>query len=233
MSNLKDNSVTQDNQLINATYRMGLDEKRLLCAAISKLNPESKAWKDGRAEIEISAKEWGALYNLDGVNPYKQLNEASKALYDRSIKIYGDSDEGKEMRVLSARQYSKRSGCVSITFSGPILYYLSSLYDQFTTYDLLGVSGLKSIYSIRMYELASQFKDTGWRHLSLKDIRKMFDLGDNYQSWSDMRKRVVDRAVKEVSAKSDLDLSYKPVKEGRSVVAIKLKIQTKPQIRLL
>lgn len=232
MSSLKGNTVTQDNALITASYAMGLDEKRLLVAAISKLDPESKAWLHGRAEVEITVPEWSELYGLQGNNVYARLNDASKRLFDRYVRIYGDSRKGKDLRWISAREYDEGAGRIVLTFSGPILHYLSGMIDQFTSYDLLGVSGLKSIHSVRMYELASQFKGTGWRHVSLDELRKMLSLGDSYPRWVDLKKRVVDRACSEVSQKSDLNVEYEKVKQGRNVVAIRLKITPKDQMEL-
>lgn len=232
MSSLKGNIVTQDNALITASYAMGLDEKRLLVAAISKLDPESKAWLQGRAEVEITVSEWSELYGIQGKSVYGRLNDASKRLFDRYVRIFGDSRKGKDLRWLSAREYDEGAGRIVLTFSGPILHYLSGMIDQFTSYDLLGVSGLKSIHSVRMYELASQFKNTGWRHVTLDELRQMLSLGDSYPCWIDLKKRVVDRACSEVSLKSDLNVEYEKVKQGRSVVAIRLKITPKDQMEL-
>lgn len=225
-------TVTQDNVLITASYTMTLDEMRLLKASISKLDPTSKAWLAGRAEVEITAGEWVILYGADPANSYRQLNEASKRLYERSVRVYGDSKKGKDIRWLSAREYDSGAGRVVLTFSGPILYYLTGMVDEFTKYDLLGVCGLKSTHSVRLYELAGQFRGTGWRHIELDDLREMFCLGNAYQDWRDLKKRVVDRACKEVTEKSDLDVSYEIVKRGRSVHAIRLKIEEKDQLNL-
>jgi len=233
MYDLKDNRVTQDNVLVSASYRMGLNEKRLLIACISKLDPESKAWKAGRAEAEMIATEWGELYGIGPKSAYREMREAAKGLFERSVRIYGDSKKGKEIRWLSAWEWSQNEGRVVLTFSGPVLYYLTGMLDQFTSYDLLGVSGLKSIHSIRLYELASQFKGTGWRHIELDELRKMLSLGDAYQTWDNLKRKVIDRATKEITAKSDLDVSYEIVKRGRPVVAIKLHVSEKQQLELL
>ncbi len=232
MRSISKNTVTQDNALITASYAMGLDEKRLLVAAISKLDPESKAWLQGRAEVEIIVTEWADLYGIKGKDVYERLNEASKRLYDRSVRIYGDSKKGKELRWLAAREYDDKAGRVVLTFPAPILHYLTGMIDEFTSYDLLGVSGLKSIHSVRMYELASQFKGTGWRNLTLEQIKEALNLGDSYNRWVDLKKRVIDRACEEITAKSDLNLEYEMIKRGRNVVAIRLKIEEKDQLNL-
>lgn len=225
--------VTQDNALVSSSYTMSLHEKRLLVSAIGQLDPTSKAWREGRAEASITASEWVETFGGSQKSAYRELRKASSDLYGRSVRIRGDSRNGKNIRWISAEEYSENEGRVTITFAGPILHYLSGMIDEFTTYDLLGVAGLKSMHSIRLYELASQFKGTGWRHIELDELREMFCLGDAYQDWRDLKKRVLDRACKEITEKSDLEVNYEMVKRGRSVHAIRLKIEEKQQLDLL
>ena len=225
-------TVTQDNALVTASYSMSLHEKRLLVAAISKLDPTSKAWKEGRAEVTVTAGEWIDIYGGSNKSAYRELRGASAGLYSRSVRIKGDNRNGKNIRWISAEEYSETEGRVSITFSGPILGYLTGMIDEFTSYDLLGVGGLKSTHSVRLYELASQFKGTGWRYIDLEDLREMFCLDGAYPRWVDLKKRVVDRACREVTEKSDLDVEYEQVRRGRSVHAIRLRIRKKDQLNL-
>ena len=224
-------TVTQDNALVSACYKMGLDEKRLLVAAIAKLDPTSKAWLAGRAEVEIGAQEWADLYGVSRSGAYSQLSKASKELYNASVRLYGDSKKGKDVRWISAREWAEGAGYVRITFSGPILHYLSGMVDEFTKYDLLGVSNLKSVHSVRLYELAAQFKRTGWRQVNLDDLRAMMGLEGRYPDWRDLRK-VIEKSSKEISQKSDLSVEWEPVNYGRRVIGIKLKIAERDQLDL-
>ncbi|MDP6586067.1 MAG: replication initiation protein [Anaerolineales bacterium] len=219
--------VTQDNALISASYAMSLNEKRLLVLALSKIDPMGKAWLDG-GKAKVTAKEWSDVFGIDSKVAYERLRLASKDLYNRSVRMWGDNHNGEEIRWLSAQQYSKRNGYVEMSFGREMVYYLSGMVDQFTSYQLLKVSGLKSTHSIRMYELAKQFAGTGWRHIELEDLRDMFKLGPSYKRWIDLKKFVIDRACEEVTAKSDLKLSYQIVKKGRAVHAIKLIVKKNP-----
>ena len=225
-------TVTQDNALITASYSMGINEKRLLMMAISQLDPTSKAWKEGRASATITASDWVSTFNYSQKSAYRELRKASSKLFESKAQLRGDNRNGKRIRWIQAEEYSEDEGRVTIVFSGEVLKYLTSLFDQFTKYDLLGVSGLKSTYSVRLYELSSQFKGTGWRYIELDDLREMFRLKDVYPRWQDLKKFVVDRACKEITAKSDLNVHYEIVKRGRSVRAIRLKIEEKDQLNL-
>lgn len=230
LANKGKKTVTQDNVLVSAHYAMSLVEKRLLVRAIAELDPNSKAWKEGRAEVIVTAGEWCDLYGGDRKSAYSQLRGAGKRLFERSVRIYGDSKKGKVVRWISAWEYNENEGRVAVTFSGPILYYLTGMIDEFTSYDLLGVSGLKSIHSVRIYELVSQFKSTGWRIISVDDLRNMIGIEpDGYKVFSDFRKRVLDRACTELTRKSDLEVSWEPIKSGRTIKSIKFSVKKKDQ----
>ncbi|MCV6588044.1 MAG: replication initiation protein [Marinobacterium sp.] len=219
--------VTQDNALITASYAMNLNEKRLLIVAISQLDPTSRAWKDRCVDVTVYASEWADAFNISRNVAYDRLRKAASDLYHRSVRIRGDQSDGAEIRWISGQEYSKREGRVTITFSGKILHYLTDLIGEFTSYELLGVAGLKSTHSMRLYELASQFKGTGWRHIELDDLRDMFCLEDTYRDWRDLRKRVIERACREITSESDLKVEYEPLKRGRAVYAVKLRIEPK------
>lgn len=224
--------VTQDNALVSAAYTMSLIEKRLLVFAISRIDPTSQAWKQGRAEVTVTANEWVSTYKGSRTAAYSELREASKQLFERKVRVYGDGQNGKNIRWISAEQYSEKEGEVTVTFSGPVLFHLTGMMEQFTSYDLLGVSGFKSIYSIRIYELVTQFKNTGWRQISVDQLRTMLQLEDSYTLFANFRKRVLDTACTEITKKSDLDVTWSPVKEGRKIVAVIFKCKPKEQLSL-
>lgn len=222
--------VVQDNALITASYRITLDEKRLLVACIGKLDPTQHLWKLGRATVDLSATEWAKLYDISSSNAYDQLNQASIKLYDRSVRITGDSKKGKDIRWLQARSYDVGEGRVQLVFSGEILFYLTGMIDQFTKYDILGVAGLKSVHSVRIYELSRQFISTGWRVIQIEDLKRMLQIEESYSKWSELKRWVIDKSINEINEKSDILLKYETIKTGKKITAIKLLIENRKQL---
>ena len=148
------------------------------------------------------------------------------------LKLWSDDKKGEHIRWISGWKYNSQSGLVVLTFSGQILFELSGFVDDFTKYQIIHASGLKSSHSIRLYQLSAQFKDTSWHYIKLEDLRDMFNLGGYYNRWIDLRKRVIDKAVEEITAKTDLNVSYQIVKIGRKVSAIRLLVAKKDQLEL-
>lgn len=230
INSLRSNTVTQTNALVSAHYALSLRAKRLLVAALSQIDPTSKVWRKGEIDITVTAAQWTDLFGGDPRSAYKDLRAGAADLYGRSVRLYGDHfEEGKNTRWISDEEYSKSEGRVTICFSGKILYHLSGMIDQFTSYDLLGVTGLRSAHSVRLYELAQQFKLTGWRLIDLAELRSALGLVDAYPKFSDFRRRVLDHCCQEITQKADIELSWEPVKRGRTIYAIKLHVAAKNQ----
>ena len=226
------NSITQDNALIKSSFSLLLQEHRLLLAAVSKIDPTSSAWKAGRVDVEITAGEWMSLYGDASKAVYGTIKSAASGLYSKSVKLWSDDNSGKHIRWISGWEYNQAEGRVVLTFSGDILFELSGFVDDFTKYQIANISGLKSTHSIRLYQLAAQFKGTGWNYIKLDDLRIMFKLEGAYPRWMDLKRRVIDKAVNEINKKTDLSVSYEKIKKGRDITAIKLLIKDKEQLEL-
>ena len=83
---------------------------------------------------------------------------------------------------------------------------------------------------MRIFEWCIQFADNGWLIVSLDDIRQRLDVG--YKLFNDLRRKVIEPAIKELQAKSNLEIDWQPIKEGRSVKAIRFTFKEQEQGKL-
>jgi len=212
---LQENKVTQSNSLIEASYKLSLEEKRLIIVAISKIDSR----KTLPPVIEITAAEYASVFGLKIQAGYTQLDDASNKLYERDIKF----KEGKALtrqRWIHRAKYYPGEGRVEISFSPTLYPYISEIKDNFTSYQLTNVKQLKSIYSIRLYELLWKYISEGRRWITITDLRSMFELEDKYEKYADMRKCVIEPALAEINKKTNLDVRFEPEKQGRVVVKL-------------
>jgi plasmid replication initiation protein len=208
--------VTKANHLIQASYRITLQEKKLVLAALSCCDSRGEPQKI----VKITASDFAEVTGMDLRHAHTELYKAADRLYDRSIKVT-DPEQTEEFRWIQSKiKKHKGEGMITLTWSDPILKYIGQLKQQFTSYKLGSVGRLQSIYSIRLYELLMQFSKTGTRMINISDIRELFDLGDKYPQFRDLRKRVIDPAVKELNQRSDLDIQYETLTSGRKVVSV-------------
>jgi plasmid replication initiation protein len=232
----KDNlKATQDNQLIEACYSMTLNEKRLLLFGISKINPSTFPDVNKPFKFEMTAQEWKEQFGDD--NPWRALKRSAKKLMGRTLKLHTKTDQSNapDMTLLNWFEEAKffnKQGRVVVTFTRSIQVRLAGMLEQFTTIDLLAVSRLNSTHAVRLYELLSQFKSTGYRVMTIEDFRFAMDVVDTNQGTKNLKRRVLIPAVKQLNEKSDLFCVVEDIKEGRTITGFKFVFRTQEQKKL-
>jgi Initiator Replication protein len=88
------------------------------------------------------------------------------------------------------------------------------------------VMAFQSRYSLRLYELISLRMRLDKVHsetFPIADFRSLFGVPQGkLKTWQNLKEKVIEPAIAEVSHLTGLTVSYEPVKRGRSVTAIKL-----------
>lgn len=208
--------VTKSNTLITASYRLTLNEQRLILAAISQIDPRKGMPK----KISVSALLYSEIYGVQLRHAYEQMKETADVLFEREVKTF-DGSAVERKRWVDAARYIAGEGRVELSFTIHVMPYLSRLHTKLTSYDLRRVARLDSTHSFRLFEMLMQFKKTGWAYIEIETLRTALGLSDAYQRFNNLRQRVIDPAVEELRTKSRLDVTYELKREARRVVAIK------------
>lgn len=225
----KELTVIRANKLVESSYRLSLDERRLVECAIAKI----KSGESVPESIEIHAREYADAWGLDDKNAYKQIKDASLNLYDRDIVIF--KNEGKRkahFRWVDSCEYSETQGVVALSFTKYVKPYLQELSSAYTSYKLLDIKYLKSSHSIRLYELIMQYKSTGFKVDSLDNLKHYFGVEDNYSRWTDFNKYVLLSSCKEINECTPYNIKYEAIKKGRKVTGVKFMFNLNGQHKL-
>jgi plasmid replication initiation protein len=224
---VKNNIVVKDNNLVNASYELTLQEQRLMLGCISLI--DSRHQIDTQRLYKIQVKDIGDLCGVvNTTHFYKDMVGAAKRLLKRTVKI-GDKQSGVYGEAVWITRYvvDDRNRTIEVNFNEDVIPYLTSLQNKFTKYKLRDVAKFKSVYSIRIYEQLAQWKRVGYVELEIEKLRHILCVQDKYKTFSDLRKKVIEVAVSEITEYSNLDVSYGYRKEGRVIVAIQFRFETK------
>lgn len=219
--------VSKSNSLITASYRLTLNEQRLILAAISKLDPRRPMPK----RVRVSAVDYSDIYGVQLKHSYEQMRNATDELYERDIDIH-DATGRDRRRWVDRAKYIDGEGVVELSFTVHVIPYLSMLYNKVTSYDLRRVSRVESAHTLRLFEMLMQFRKTGWLHIEVDALRLALGLADAYPRFNNFRQRVIDPAVAELRQKCGLDVEYKQISEGRKVTAIRFDFSDLKQLPL-
>lgn len=214
--------VVKANSLIEASYRLSIDEVRILALTIGTMDPRLNQ-KTFDFTVADFVREFPEI-SMD--NAYKQIQAAIKRIYERSVRAE-DGSRVTEFRWVSSRTYFKKEGRFRIAMTDEVMPYLTQLKGQFTQYQLKNIAYFNSVHSIRIYELVTQYRSVGYREITVEDLKKWLQVEENYSRWNNFKARVLDPAITEINDKSDLLIDVEQIKRGRSVYALNFTITPK------
>ena len=223
--NNESNIVVKSNYLIEASYRLGLQEQRLILLMVSKIKPEDTGFQVYR----IAVKDFNRIVGIKNEASYQRTKELTKKLLERSLQITKDKSV-LQITWLSSAEYFEGKGYVELSFDPKLKPYLLQLKEFFTKYRLQNVIRLKSSYSIKLYELLKQYENIGRREFTLEELRRKFGLQESdYPLYANFKQKILTRVLSELNEHTDLSFSMRERKDSRKVVGIVFVISKKRQ----
>ena len=92
---------------------------------------------------------------------------------------------------------------------------------------------LKKDYSLDFYHLAKKHQTMGGFQISLDELFEQLGLPESYKRLDNLKNRVIEPSLDEITANTDIDLTYENVKRGRSVVGFKFTVREKPKPKVI
>lgn len=230
-----ENQIVKSNHVIEAGYRLTLNEQRLVLLCIQQI-------KKGQAitpttGFNVTVNDFMELFGVSSKNAYSDLKEVTDVLFNRSLTIYQpDPEEPKlestKTRWISAIDYIPNEGRVRLYFAPKVIPYISLLELGFTRYNLTYIAKMTSVYGLRFYELFKCWlmgEKTKVKTIELDKLKELLDIGGQYASIKDFKMYVVERGLADVNEHTDLNVTCENKKTGRKITGLIFTIQTKLQ----
>jgi plasmid replication initiation protein len=117
---------------------------------------------------------------------------------------------------------SYRKGVVTARFNTEMQPLLLNLRRCFTEYNLTEYLTLPSLYSQRIFEILKSWANSPEVILSVADLHRLLDTPPSFRAdYRNFRTRVIEKAYKDIHAKTSLRYEWEPIKVGHSVEAIR------------
>ena len=219
--------VVMQNTIQECFKSMSIDEKRLLILASPIARTMNATEKDA---ITITSEQFAKECRIKTNSAYSQMEEASKNLLRRYFS-YGDNKKKTYCNWVIRAIYE--NGAISICFPDEVLFMLKEFdkLNPYTKYKKDIVLSLKKDYSFDLYHLAKKHQAMGQFEMSLEHIKSELGLPKSYDKLCNLKDRVLKPSLDEITANTDIELSYENIKNGRSVVGFKFKVKEKPQFK--
>lgn len=227
--------IREHNDLVRARYSLTLTQQRILIALYSMVEIG-----DGTREYRMSVNSLAELVGTSNRNYYGEIREALTELKKHVLRIKHDHGE-LIAGWFDTADYIEDKGIVIFEISEklkPYLVHLQPRDGHYTSYLLSDVLQLRSVYSIRLYQILRSYKSKGEWSVSLDDFTEQVGIRERDQKGNILREklktfgninlRAIQPALREINEKSNLKVSCAFNKEGRQVVGLNFAISMKP-----
>ena len=211
----KDLKLKQSNNLILATHRMNIQQMRLFFYACSQYQ--------GDLDIEVSIDDINRILAYQGGNQREIIKNAIPTLMQSAL-VHIDDENGERWSIAITDSYIKNDNkTVRFTFNKTVQKELEELRGYTWLY-LSNLTGMSSTYAVRIYEffamrLGSQNKKDTF-DFDLNKLRIYLDCTNKLEDFRNFERTVLKKAEKEINEKTNIKMSYKKIKTGRSITSI-------------
>lgn len=233
--------IIKSNILIDSSYKLTLQEQRILNIACKRLKPmfldknvsmdEFKLLAETKSFelIEIGVSDYLGEYSTKSKSIYKELEKVATSLYEKEIIYFDDNDDLTRKRWVITCKYKDRQGKIALKFHPDLVTDLLMFKGNYTQLNYAFMNSVKSFYASRVYELLRQYLIIGERVFELEELRFKLGLADTeYPKYANFKQRVLKPSIEWINNNSDIDIEFIEDKCGtRSVKKITFKIKSK------
>ena len=209
------NLVVQSNRLIEARYRLSVEEQKIIKILISRIGKDDKDFQD----YEFHIKELANLLGMNYDNPYVVLKRITKRLITKPLEFENpETNELLQCAWLSSALYRMGQGTITLCFDPKLKPLLLQLKSYFTKYDLEQIMQFKGQYAIRFFEFRKSFLGRNIKEtiFTLRQLWETLGLKKNeYKEFFNFKNRILEPARLELLEKTGKSFIWEPIKQGR------------------
>ena len=220
----KKSLVIQSNRLIEARYRLSIEEQKIVKILISQIKKDDEDFKS----YEFRIKELADFLGMEHTNTYGVLRNITRRLMTRILEFYIPGTRNLlQASWLSSAEYREGQGTVSLCFDPKLKPLLLQLKSYFTRYELEQIMQFRGQYTIRFFEFRKSFlgRKKSEVNFTLKELRDVLSLKkDEYDQFFDFKRRVLEPARVELLEKTGKSFTWQPIKQGRGgkIIGVRL-----------
>lgn len=232
ISEMRNFLVVKANNIIqNSKFYLTAQEQNIVLYLISKIKKGDTEFE----EITFDISEFCKIAGIsDAGSVYKEVMKTIEKLSEKRVWVkVGDNKEQILAWIDTAFiDYNPDVNIVRTKLSDTLKPYILEQKGNFTEYELEYALSLKSKYSKRMYEILRSylFKTDKIRtvKLGIEQLKEQL-FCQNYKTWGDFNRKVLEIAQREINECSDINFTYSVFKYKRKFTEIEFVITEKTE----
>lgn len=211
-----DFNIVKENTLIRANYSLGLYEHRVMAVIASLMKPTDT--KDTRYFFRV--RDFADYFKLNSKDIYSSLQAVLVQLRQKTFILQRPNEVKRVTGWINWAEIIPSTGIVEVSVDERIRPYFLDVKKTlgYTKYQLKYVREFKCPYAYRLYEKFKEVlkgKKEDSLYMSFENIKEWLAIENQYQQFSDLRKRVLLPALEDINGPSkDIETKRKKVKNS-------------------
>ena len=215
---LPGNIVKKSNAAARARWGSGsVWEKRLVAQVAALVRTDDVEFQEYEipvAKLLRPGDDGGKIHNL--------VEETAELLMSRVITLPLPKKGWAKYNVFSRCVYDRERGVLNARFDPDMKPHYLALKSHFTEYGIIEFLMLPSTYSQDLFELLKSWCDKPEVTVDLSYLHEQFDCPTALRSnFAAFRRRVLEKAHKDIHKLTALKYEWEPIKKGKAVVAVR------------
>ena len=215
-------TIKQSNRLVVARYRLTKYEQRMMIAVCSQLNKNANEFET----VRVRVKDLANFCNFKGESAYNKVHTTILKLMSRTLQIKKDDGKWYITHWLQSAEYLE-GGIVEYCIDQRLKPDLLQLKSAYLTTNAEPLMRFNRDYSARMYFILKKMLKIREFERELDYFRDRFQLGKTYGLFANLKNRIIEPALEEINAISDISVRHKYIKEGRAFTKIHFIVELK------
>ena len=216
-------TIKQSNRLIEAKYKLTSQEQKLVIAICSQLDKTA----DNFDTVRIKVADFADFCGIKSTNRYAEVKRIIMRLLDRKLLIHKNDGGWYGTHWLQSAEYIPEESVVEYRIDERLRPELLQLKAAYLSTPAAPLMEFRRDYSARLYFLLKKMLKVKEFEYSLDFFRERFQLSRSYDIFFNLKNKVLEPALAEINAKSDIDVVHEYIKQGRNYTKIKFVVTLK------
>ena len=211
MPTIKENYVVNKSNVLNEirANSMTLQEVRFFSIYLSKINP-----KDINTRVvRFSFSDFQVIMDLKRIR-YDYIKNVTNGLLCKVVNIPNERGGYTGFQLFKECLVDTDENgewYVEIDAHDRALPLMFGYQGYFFKYQLWNALRLRSTNQLRMYEILKQYEKTGWRVLSIQELKSLIGISENeYSRFNNFKAKVLDVCRQALEEYTDIKFTYEP-----------------------
>jgi len=211
----------QANKLVYSSYEMTLNEKRLLMLVICKLSMNIDVFP----QMYVKVSDLKQYLEIEGTSLHTDLKATCLRLLKRIVEIENDNGDWIAHQWVSRCKITKGTGVLEIELHKDLKPYLLQLRKHYQSISFEHIARIHKSHAVRLFEILwHKRNEKGFAcnqiKIGVEELRKMLAIGKRYPRFSELNRRVIEPAQKELKKSTPIGFTFKVDKMARTPVSI-------------